>query len=168
MSRESPSRESLGAFLREVVSFCLVGGVGFVVDVSVFNLLRLTLFTPGIVHGGPVLAKLVSTALAIAVNWVGNRFWTFRGRRREDVVREGVEFALASLAGLIVSVACLWISHYLLGFRTVLDDNLSGNLVGLALGTVVRFVLYRWWVYGHRVAPAQLTSAAPQKVDAGL
>lgn len=166
--REPPSRESLGAFLREVLSFCLVGGIGFVVDVSVFNLLRVTLFTPGAVHGGPVLAKLVSTTLAIAVNWMGNRFWTFREKRREDVVREGVEFALASLAGLVVSIACLWISHYLLGFRTVLDDNVSGNLIGLGLGTVVRFVLYRWWVYGHRAATAPLASAAPQKVDAGL
>jgi putative flippase GtrA len=151
-----------------VLSFCLVGGVGLVVDVSIFNLLRLTLFTPGAVHGGPVLAKVVSTSLAIAVNWVGNRFWTFRERRREDVVREGVEFVLASLAGLVVSVACLWISHYLLGFRTVLDDNLSGNLVGLGLGTVVRFVLYRWWVYGRRGSEERLTSAAPQEVDAGL
>lgn len=162
------SRESLGALLREAMSFCLVGGVGLVVDVSVFNLLRLTLLAPGAVHGGPVLAKLVSTTLAIAVNWMGNRFWTFRERRREDIVREGVEFVLASLAGLVVSVACLWISHYLLGFRTILDDNLSGNLVGLGLGTAVRFVLYRWWVYGHRTAPAPLPSAAPQKVDAGL
>ena len=162
------SRESIGAFLRQVLSFCLVGGVGLVVDVSIFNLLRLTLFTPGAVHGGPVLAKVVSTSLAIAVNWVGNRFWTFRERRREDVVAEGVEFVLASLAGLVVSVACLSISHYLLGFRTVLDDNLSGNLVGLGLGTVVRFVLYRWWVYGRQAAPDRLASAAPQKVDAGL
>ena len=162
------SRETIVAFLRQVLSFSLVGGVGLVVDVSIFNLLRLTLFTPGAVHGGPVLAKVVSTSLAIAVNWVGNRFWTFRERRREDVVREGVEFVLASLAGLVVSVACLWISHYLLGFRTVLDDNLSGNLVGLGLGTVVRFVLYRWWVYGRRASEERLSSAAPQEVDAGL
>jgi putative flippase GtrA len=162
------SRESIVAFLRQVLSFCLVGGVGLVVDVSIFNLLRLTLLAPGAVHGGPVLAKVVSTALAIGVNWVGNRFWTFRERRPEDVGREAVEFVLASLAGLVVSVACLWVSHYLLGFRTVLDDNLSANLVGLGLGTVVRFVLYRWWVYGNRAVPARLTSAAPQKVDAGL
>ena len=133
MSAESLSRESLRAIAHEVLSFCLVGGLGLVVDVSVFNLLRLTLFAPGAVHGGPVLAKLVSTTLAIAVNWVGNRFWTFREKRQEDVLREGVEFMLASLAGLVVSIACLWISHYLLGFRTVLDDNLSGNLVGLVL-----------------------------------
>lgn len=167
MSAESLSRESLRAIAHEVLSFCLVGGLGLVVDVSVFNLLRLTLFAPGAVHGGPVLAKLVSTTLAIAVNWVGNRFWTFREKRQEDVLREGVEFMLASLAGLVVSIACLWVSHYLLGFRTVLDDNLSGNLVGLVLGTAVRFVLYRSWVYGRRPRSNRAISA-PQEVDSGL
>lgn len=161
------SRDSIGSIAREIVSFCLVGGIGLVVDVSAFNVLRMTVLSPGTVHGGPVLAKLLSTTFAIAVNWVGNRLWTFREKRRADLVREGVEFALASVAGMVVSVGCLWVSHYLLGFRTVLDDNVSGNLIGLALGTAVRFVLYRWWVYAT-VTPVRVPLTASKKVDTGL
>src|ERR1700712_3514576 len=57
----------------QLARFGIVGAVGFVVDFGVFNLLRLTVFTPEQVHAGPVYAKVVSTALAILVNWIGNR-----------------------------------------------------------------------------------------------
>ena len=93
------SRESRAAFLRELVSFGLVGGVGLIVDIVVFNALRTTVLSPELVHGGPLLAKAISTTLAIACNWIGNRFWTYRDRRRTDVVREGIEFAVVSGAG---------------------------------------------------------------------
>ena len=151
----------------QIALFCLVGGIGFVVDVGVFNALRLGVFAPHNVSGGPMLAKLVSTSLAIAVTWAGNRYWTFRDQRREDVRREAVEYAVASVAGVVVSIACLWATHYLLGLTSVLDDNLSANVVGLALGTLVRFVLYRSWVFA-RPREAKLGSVATQKIDSGL
>ncbi|MBB5631970.1 putative flippase GtrA [Cryobacterium mesophilum] len=154
--------DRMAAVVRELAKFGIVGGIGFVVDVSVFNILRVGLLAPAALHDGPVVAKLVSTTLAIAVNWAGNRLWTFRDRRGANIVREGVQFALASIAGLLISVACLWVSHYLLGLTSILDDNVSSNIIGLGLGTAVRFGLYRWWVFGTSQA------AAPQQVDSGL
>jgi putative flippase GtrA len=142
------SRESKAAFLRELVSFGLVGGVGLIVDIVVFNALRTTVLSPASMHGGPLLAKAISTTLAIACNWIGNRFWTYRDRRRTDVVREGIEFAVVSGAGMGIALGCLWISHYLLGYTSLLADNVATNVVGLALGTAFRFALYRWWVFG--------------------
>lgn len=135
------------AFLWELVQFGLVGGVGLVIDIVVFNALRTTVLSPVSVHGGPIIAKTISTSLAIAGNWVGNRLWTFRTRRRQDLVREGVEFAVVSVAGMLIAVGCLWVSHYLLGYTSLLADNVSSNMVGLALGAVFRFALYRWWVF---------------------
>jgi putative flippase GtrA len=142
------SRESRSAFVRELLSFGLVGGIGLVVDIVVFNALRTTVFSPESVHSGPLLAKVVSTTLAIGCNWLGNRFWTYRDRRRSDVVREGIEFAVVSGAGMLVALGCLWISHYLLGYTSLLADNIATNVVGLALGAAFRFALYRWWVFG--------------------
>jgi putative flippase GtrA len=134
-----------------VLSFGLVGSVGLVVDVVVFNALRTTLFEPHLVHGGPIIAKVISTSIAIVVNWIGNRYWTFRTERRAQsrtaVVREGIEFAVVSLIGVGIALGCLWISHYRLGFTSVLDDNLATNVVGLTLGTAFRFTLYRFWVF---------------------
>ena len=126
------------------VKFGLVGLVGLVVDVSLFNLLSLS--GPGW-WAEPLAAKFLSTSVAIVVNWLGNRFWTFRRDKRSDVVRELVEFVLASVAGLLVTLASLWFTHYVLGFDSLLADNISANIIGLGLGTLVRFALYRWWVW---------------------
>lgn len=137
-----------GPLVAELMKFGAVGGVGFLIDVSVFNLLRLTLLAPESIHTGPLIAKVISTTLAIAANWIGNRLWTYRDRRSAKVVREGFEFAMASVAGLVVPVACLWVSHYVLGHTSLLADNIASNVIGLGLGAVVRFALYRWWVFG--------------------
>ena len=40
--------------------------------------------------------------------------------------------------------------HYLLGFTSLLADNISSNVIGLALGTAFRFSLYRLWVFSPR------------------
>ncbi len=135
------------AFATQLLRFAMVGGFGFVVDVAIFNLLRVTVLSPEVLHEGPVLAKIVSTSIAIVVNWIGNRYWTFGEHRRPRAVREGLEFALVSVGGMLIGLACLWISHYLLGFTSLLADNISSNIIGLALGTVFRFWLYRGWVF---------------------
>jgi putative flippase GtrA len=131
------------ALVRQLTKFALVGGVGFVVDFTSYNLLRLT---PAF-GGSPIKAAVISTTLAIVANWIGNRYWTFGPHRSTRSVGEAVEFLAVSLLGMLVALACLAVSHYVLGFRTVLADNISKQVVGLVLGSVIRFLLYRHWVY---------------------
>lgn len=154
---------------RQLLSFGLVGGVGLIVDVGVFNLLRATILEPQDVHSGPIIAKAISTSLAIIVNWIGNRLWTFRAHRRTDVVREGVEFAIVSIIGGSISLVCLWISHYVLGHDSLLADNIATNVIGLLLGTAFRFTLYRLWVYSgsrkNRAVPVHPAHPAAHKIE---
>ena len=131
----------------QLARFGVVGLGGFVIDVAVFNLLRLTVLAPEHVAEGPLIAKAISTSLAILFNWLGNRYWTFRATRRRQALREAVEFILVSVAGSLISMLCLWISHYVLGLTSPVADNISSNVIGLALGTAFRFVFYRWWVF---------------------
>ena len=140
-------RPNLGALGRQLTQFALVGGVGFIVDLAVFNILRLTVFDPSRIHEGPLLAKTVSTIVAIAVNWVGNRYWTFGPHRSTRGAMEALEFLAVSILGMLVGLGCLWFSHYLLALTSPLADNISANIVGLLLGSIVRFALYRHWVY---------------------
>ena len=135
------------ALFGQFVRFGVVGLVGVVVDVGIFNLLRLTVLAPEIIHEGPVIAKVISTSIAIVTNWIGNRYWTFGSMRRSHVLREGLEFALVSVGGMGIALLCLWVSHYLLGFTSALADNIATNVVGLALGTAFRFTFYRIWVF---------------------
>jgi len=140
----------IGQFAR----FGVVGLVGFVIDFAVFNLLRATIFSPEEIHEGPVYAKIISTSIAILANWIGNRYWTFREHRGRQLFREGIEFAIVSLGGMVIGLGSLWISHYLLGFTSLLADNISSNVIGLAFGTLFRFTFYRLWVFApHRGEP---------------
>ena len=151
------------SLLTQLTRFGLVGLVGLVIDVGIFNLLRVTVLSPEVLHEGPVLAKVISTSIAIIANWIGNRHWTFRGERKSHWVREGVEFALVSVGGMAISLGCLWVSHYLLGFTSVLADNVATNVIGLALGTAFRFTLYRGWVFKRRMDTTVNAAAAPAR-----
>ena len=138
--------------LRYVLKFGIVGLAGYFVDVGLFNALRLGAFGDSHFFQGPIGAKIVSAGIATVVTWFGNRYWTFREHRRKNYLLELAEFSTVSVGGILIGLACLWVSHYLLGFTSLLADNISSNLVGLVLGTSFRFLLYRFWVYGHHRA----------------
>lgn len=146
MTRTAPHGR-VRRLLVQLAQFGLVGAAGLLVDLTVFNALRLTVLAPENIDTGPLIAKVVSTLLAIVTNWLGNRYWTFASDRRSNTLREGIEFFAVSLAGMGIGLGCLWVSHYLLGFTSVLADNISANVVGLGLGAVFRFTLYRYWVF---------------------
>lgn len=153
--------------IAQLARFGVVGAVGFVVDTTIFNILRATVLNPDEVHSGPFWAKVVSTVVAIFVNWMGNRYWTFRDQRRSVATREGVEFVIVSLGGMVISLGCLGISHYALGLTSALADNISGNVIGLVLGTAFRFWLYKVWVYHpERGGRRPAATAAPTETEA--
>lgn len=143
-------RALVGVLWREVIKFGVVGAVAYVVDLTVFNLLR---FGPGELLGDkPLTAKAVSVALATCVAWYGNRQWTFRRRRTAAPVRELVQFFVINAVGLGIGLLCLFVSHYVLGLRTPLADNVSANGVGLVLSTLFRFWAYRRFVFTVELA----------------
>lgn len=161
-------KQRLLSFLSQGLKFGAVGALGFVVDFTVFNLLRTTVLDSADVHAGPLYAKVISTVLAILVNWLGNRYWTFSKNRQNHTMREGLEFLAVSLVGMGIGIACLWFSHYVLGYTSVLADNISGNIVGLLLGAVFRFTLYRYWVFAPSRSAAPTPAAAGATASAGI
>jgi len=132
------------------LKFGVVGLIGFAIDTGLFNLLRLEVFGEGW-WSTALGAKVLSTSVAIVFNWIGNRYWTFREHRRKNFVLEMLEYIVVAVGGLLISLLCLWVSHHLLGYDNIIADNISANVIGLVLGTIFRFLLYRYWVYGmHR------------------
>ena len=99
-------RTSAGAALRrpanwvQLLKFCCVGAIGYVVNLGVYSAL---------VHGGSVnyiLAAIVSFAVAVTNNYLWNRLWTFR-RQRGHVGVQGVKFLVVSLAALAANLVVL-------------------------------------------------------------
>lgn len=132
--------------VRYALKFGVVGLVGYVIDLGISNLLWSGALGDGW-YETPLGGKFISVTVATLVTWFGNRYWTFREHRRKNFVLELAEFSLIAVIGLGISLACLWVSHYLLGLTSILADNISGNVVGLVLATAFRFLLYRYWVF---------------------
>jgi putative flippase GtrA len=150
----------------QLMKFGVVGGVGVVVNFVVFNGLWLTVFNPSRMPHGPLLATVAATLVAIVVNWLGNRYWAFAGERQKNTAREGIEFFLASLIGMCVPLLCIGVSRYVLGLHSLLADNIATNVVGLLLGTAVRYALYKFWVYSPRRASEREYRRLSRSTDA--
>jgi putative flippase GtrA len=144
-SRLARAHASIDVIYRELLKFGAIGAIAFVVDIGVFNLLRHEIV--GSLADKPLTAKTISVLVATVVAWLGNRYWTFRHRRRSSRRREFVLFMMMNAGGLGISLACLGFSHYLLGLTSALADNIAGNMIGLALGTIFRFWAYRRLVF---------------------
>jgi putative flippase GtrA len=132
--------------VREVGKFGVVGAVCYLVDIGIFNLwLNAT--------NEPISAKVVATVIAATAAFVGNRFWTWRDRERSSLPREYARYFGFNLVGLIMTVVCLWVSHYGLGsvwpavFANRLADNISANVIGVGLASAFRFWAYRRFVF---------------------
>lgn len=157
--RDSPLLRTyyrLGSLVRELMKFGVVGSVAFLVDLGVFNLLlHLT--------DKPLTSKTLATVIATTVAYAGNRTWTFRRRTRSGVRREYALFFLLNGVGLLISLTCLAISHYVLDFTSRLSDNIAANVVGLVLGTTFRFWSYRRWVFLQPEQPDEVSEDLPER-----
>ncbi|WP_349828714.1 GtrA family protein [Brevibacterium litoralis] len=126
---------------KRVAKFSAVGGVAFVIDVLVFNLLRPDSLA------GPIWAKIISVTLATLIAWVGSRYWTFKDGKRHSAAKEAVAFLLVNAGGLLIAVGCLWFSRNVLDLTSIFWDNVFGNVVGVGLGNIFRYFMYRFVVY---------------------
>lgn len=130
----------------ELARFAVTGLAAYATDVAVFNALLLG------AGGGPTASKVVSSLAAIAVAFLGSRYYTWRHRPRGHLGREYALFLLVSVLAAGLQVLCLVVSHHGLGLTSALADNLSANVVGMALATVFRFWAFRTVVFPERGA----------------
>jgi putative flippase GtrA len=148
-------KNSISSLVHDGLKFGVIGTLGYLIDFFIFNALRWPSDDGYPAVGDPITAKIISACIATLVTWLGNRYWTFRDRRRRERLRELVDFGLVALGGIGISVACLWVSHYLLGFTSLIADNIATNVIGFALSTAFRFFMYRHWVFARQRAAVE-------------
>jgi putative flippase GtrA len=139
---------------KELGKFGVIGLVAYIIDLTIFNVLRFA-GGEGPLYDKPLTAKVVSVLAATTFAYFGNRHWTFKDRSRSSFRRQYTLFFVFNAVGMIISLSCLWVSHYLLGFESALADNISANVIGLVLGTVFRFWGYHNWVFPNDVSSVE-------------
>ena len=142
---------------RELGRFALVGVAAYGTDVAVVNVLRA-------VGTAPLGAKVVSSVLAIAVAFAGSRWWTWPDRSGSGIVGQSALFVFFSVLAAGLQLLCLVVSRELLGLRDAVSDNVSANVVGMALATAFRFWAFRTYVFPVR--PAAGGTAVPARAAA--
>ncbi|OBB88072.1 hypothetical protein A5760_02155 [Mycobacterium colombiense] len=139
----------------ELIKFAIVGGTTFVIDSAIFYTLKLTILEPK-----PVTAKVIAGIVAVIASYVLNREWSFRNRGGRERHHEALLFFAFSGVGVLLSMAPLWFSSYVLQLRepTVslavenVADFVSAYIIGNLLQMAFRFWAFRRWVFPDQFA----------------
>ncbi|HEY5398050.1 MAG TPA: GtrA family protein [Trebonia sp.] len=140
----------------ELLKFCVVGGIGAVLDLGGAAVLH------GELHVEALEAKAISTIIAMALTYLGSRFWTFKHRENQALGRELALFIVLNVIGLVIAEAVIAIVTYGLGLHSQLEYN-GASVVGTGLATIFRYFAYRQWVF---TAPADESVLASTAADA--
>ncbi|MET9965619.1 GtrA family protein [Streptomyces sp. NPDC006356] len=117
---------------RELLGFAAVGLLAYAVDLALFTWLR------GPAALDPLTAKALSFVAGCTVAYAGNALGPYRHTQPRGL-RPYAVFCAVNVAGAVVQLLCLAVSHYGLGLTSQRADTVSGAGIGMALATVLRF-----------------------------
>jgi putative flippase GtrA len=134
----------------ELIKFAIVGGTTFIIDSAIFYTLKLTILEPK-----PVTAKIISGIVAVIASYILNREWSFRDRGGRERHHEALLFFGVSGVGVLLSMAPLYFSSYVLQLRVPdvsltmenIADFISAYIIGNLLQMAFRFWAFRRWVF---------------------
>lgn len=134
----------------ELIKFVIVGATTFVIDSAIFYTLKLTILEPK-----PVTAKVIAGIVAVIASYILNREWSFRQRGGRERHHEALLFFVFSGVGVLLSMAPLWFSSYILELRVPhvsltmenIADFVSAYIIGNLLQMAFRFWAFRRWVF---------------------
>jgi putative flippase GtrA len=139
----------------ELIKFAIVGATTFIIDSAIFYTLKLTILEPK-----PVTAKVIAGIVAVIASYVLNREWSFRDRGGRERHHEALLFFGFSGVGVLLSMAPLWVSSYMLDLRVPavsltaenIADFISAYIIGNLLQMAFRFWAFRRWVFPEESA----------------
>ncbi len=140
MPRMGNLPQRFAELIPELAKFGVVGFIGSVIDLGGAAYLH------GSVGVGPMVSKGLSIAAATVITYLGSRFWTFRHRVNQALLREGVLFIALNVVGLAIAECVIAFVTYGLDMRDAVAYN-AASVVGTGLGTVFRYFSYKKWVF---------------------
>src|SRR4051812_49944850 len=125
---------------KELSAFGVVGVLCFFLDVALFQFLYAHADT------GAVTSKLISTVVSMTGAYLGHRYWSFSHRARTGVRREYLLFTVINGLTLLLGLTTVAFVRYPLGQESALVLQIA-NVLSTALGTLIRYLSYRRWVF---------------------
>jgi putative flippase GtrA len=154
-------------FAAEVTRFLAVGLVATIVALILFNLLvhgfKMSSSAP--LNDSPELAYVLANGVGMLISYHGTKTWAFKHRESRHADGGFLAFVVINLATMMIPITCLWISRNGFGLDDPISDNVSANVVGLALANAARFFLFRQLVFRRPLsdgpAPRRIGDRAP-------
>ena len=126
--------------LKELSAFGIVGAVCFVLQVATFQLLY--------AHWGvgAVTSNVLANVVSMTVAYFAHRYWSFSHRARTIMAREYVLFAAINGVTVLLGIGLVALVRYPLHQQGALMLQ-AANVASIVLGTAVRYLGYRQWVF---------------------
>jgi putative flippase GtrA len=140
MPRMVSLRKRFADLIPELAKFGVVGLIGSVIDLGGAAYLH------GAVGVGPMVSKGLSLTAATVITYLGSRFWTFRHRVNQALLREGTLFVALNIVGLAIAEVVIALVTYGLDMKGVLAYN-AASVAGTGFGTIFRYFSYKKWVF---------------------
>ncbi|ORB67035.1 GtrA family protein [Mycolicibacterium tusciae] len=150
----------------ELIKFAIVGATTFVIDSTVFFTLKLTVLEPK-----PVTAKIIAGVVAVIASYILNREWSFRDRGGRERHHEALMFFAFSGVGVLLSMAPLWFSSYVLMLRvpevSLTVENISDFVAAYVIGNLLQMA-FRFWAFRRFVFPDEFGRNPDKALEATL
>jgi putative flippase GtrA len=155
--RKPTLRSGWRLHVKELGAFGVVGGISFLLDVGLFQLLY------AYVGLEAALSKLLATAVAMSAAFAGHRYWSFSHRARTGLRREYVRFSVINGATLLLGVLTIVVVRHPLHQESALVLQ-AANVGAIVVGTMIRYVCYRTWVFPAHTDATQIARVAVDPV----
>ena len=149
-----------------LIKFAIVGASTFVIDSAVFYTLKLTVLEPK-----PVTAKIIAGIVAVIASYILNREWSFQNRGGRERHHEALLFFAVSGVGVLLSMAPLWFSSYVMHLRvpevSLTVENIADFISAYIFGNLLQMAL-RFWAFRRCVFPDEFGRHPDMAVEATL
>src|SRR3954454_15133435 len=150
----------------ELIKFAIVGGTTFIIDSAIFFTLKLTILEPK-----PVTAKIIAGVVAVIASYILNREWSFRDRGGRERHHEALLFFGVSGVGVLLSMAPLYFSSYVLQLRvpdvSLTMENVADFISAYVIGNLLQMA-FRFWAFRRWVFPDEFGRSPDKVVEASM
>ena len=116
-------------------------------------------------------AKVIAGIVAVIASYILNREWSFRDRGGRERHHEALLFFAFSGVGVLLSMAPLWVSSYVLDLRvpmvSLTVENIADFISAYVIGNLLQMA-FRFWAFRRWVFPDESARSGDQALESAL